>query len=297
MYVVDTEVAIPKYPLTPDSVTGNKMFSIIKADGTVNLIRSDFLIPHRKDYYFWAFVKQGSSRHWIDTKPYQLSNNSFHFSTPHQVHLKEEAKPVKGIIVAFTVDFLALEENSLLRQLPVIQNPNNEHELVLNDADVLFIEDIMEKVYQENRSGGNWRDSMLMGYMRILFIYLSRLYTQQFSKDGLDSDRLLLKKYLAKIEDSYTNLHEVAAYADMLNMSAGHLSEVVKTQSGKPAIAHIHERIILEAKRLLFHTNNSIKEIAFNLGFEDASYFNRFFKRIVEQTPATYRTNIREMYH
>ena len=297
MYAIDTEVVIPKYPLAPDLATGNKMFSIVKADGTVNLIRSDFLIPHRKDYYFWAFVKEGISRHWIDTKPYQLSNNSFHFSTPHQVHLKEEAKPVKGIIVAFTADFLALEENSLLRQLPIIQNPNNEHELVLNDADVLFIEDIMEKVYQENRSGGNWRDSMLMGYMRILFIYLSRLYTQQFSKDGLDSERLLLKKYLAKIEDSYTNLHEVAAYADMLNMSAGHLSDVVKTQSGKPAIAHIHERIILEAKRLLFHTNNSIKEIAFNLGFEDASYFNRFFKRIVEQTPATYRTNIREMYH
>jgi len=297
MYAIDTEVVIPKYPLAPDLATGNKMFSIVKADGTVNLIRSDFLVPHRKDYYFWAFVKEGSSRHWIDTKPYQLSNNSFHFSTPHQVHLKEEAKPVKGIIVAFTADFLALEENSLLRQLPIIQNPNNEHELILTDADVVFIEDIMEKVYQENRSGGNWRDSMLMGYMRILFIYLSRLYTQQFLKDGLDSDRLLLKKYLAKIEVSYTNLHEVAAYADMLNMSAGHLSEVVKTQSGKPAIAHIHERIILEAKRLLFHTNNSIKEIAFNLGFEDASYFNRFFKRIVEQTPATYRTNIREMYH
>lgn len=297
MYAVDNEVVIPKYPLAPDLVTGNKMFSITKMDGTVNLIRSDFLVPHRKDYYFWAFVKEGCSRHWIDMKPYQLTNNSFHFSTPNQIHLKEEAKPAKGIIVSFTADFLAMEENSLLRQLPVIQNPYNKNELALSATDVLFIEDILEKVHDENSRGDNWRESMLMGYMRILFIYLSRLYKEQFGNTNAVADRALLTKYLSKIEDSYTTLHDVTAYADMLNITAGHLSELVKEQSGKPAIAHIHERLILEAKRLLFHTDNSIKEIAFNLGFEDASYFNRFFKRIVEQTPVVYRTTIREMYH
>lgn len=297
MYAVETEVAIPKYPLPPDLVTGNKMFSITKSDCKVSYLRADFLIPHRKDYYFWAFVREGCSRHWIDMKPYQLKKDTFYFSIPHQVHLKEESQPVTGVLVAFTEDFLALEENSLLRQLPIIQNPDNGHELMLRDAEVLFIEDLLEKIYQENQSGGNWRESMLMGYMRILFIYLSRIYKEQFGKTNAVAERVLLKKYLSRIEDSYTTLHDVTAYADMLNISAGHLSEVVKQQSGKPAIAHIHERLILEAKRLLFHTDNSIKEIAFNLGFEDASYFNRFFKRIVEQTPVAYRTTIREMYH
>ena len=75
------------------------------------------------------------------------------------------------------------------------------------------------------------------------------------------------------------------------------LSEVVKEQSGKPAISHIHERLILEAKRLLFHTDGSVKEIAYDLGFEDDSYFNRFFKRITQQTPSEYRKHIRGMYH
>jgi len=69
----------------------------------------------------------------------------------------------------------------------------------------------------------------------------------------------------------------------------------VKTQSGKPAIKHIHERQLLEAKRLLFHANNSLKEIAFDLGFSDASYFNRFFKRETGVTPAEYRADIRKM--
>ncbi|OKS89150.1 helix-turn-helix domain-containing protein [Mucilaginibacter polytrichastri] len=128
-------------------------------------------------------------------------------------------------------------------------------------------------------------------------MYLSRLYQEQLKEQEAGPDRVLLKKFLAKVDETYTELHEVAAYADMLNISAGHLSELVKAQSGKPAIAHIHERLILEAKRLLFHTDYAIKEIAFQLGFEDASYFNRFFKRLTAYTPAYYRSNFREMYH
>lgn len=297
MYTLDTEITIPKYALAPDLVTGSKTFTINKSNCSVNYRLEDFLVPHRKDYYFLAFVKDGSTRHWIDMTPYKLKPNTFYFTVPHQVHLKEEAKPLTGMSICFTDDFLLFEENSLLRQLPIIQNPDNGHELSLTDADVAFIENILEKIYQENQTSNNWRQSMLMGYMRILFIYLSRLYTEQFSHNDTGADRVLLKRYLSKIEDNYTTYHEVSAYADMMNISAGHLSEVIKEQSGKPAITHIHDRLMLETKRLLFHTDHSIKEIAYRLGFEDASYFNRFFKRLSDQTPAGYRKHIREMYH
>ena len=88
----------------------------------------------------------------------------------------------------------------------------------------------------------------------------------------------------------------MGAYAALLHLSAGHLGEVVKAQSGKPAIAHIQERLVLEARRLLFHTPHSVKEIGFDLGFADASYFNRFFKRQTGVTPAAYRASSRKMY-
>jgi AraC family transcriptional regulator, transcriptional activator of pobA len=216
---------------------------------------------------------------------------------PHQVHLKEEIRPFTGFIVGFTDEFLALEENSMLRQLPIIQNPDSAHQLFLKDEDVLFIEDMLDKIYVENQTHNGWQHSMLMAYMRVLTIYLSRLYALQFSNTETIPEKVLLRKYLNKIEENYIDQHEVSAYADMLNISAGHLSEVVKEQSGKPAITHIHERLIVEAKRLLFHTDYAIKEIAFTLGFEDASYFNRFFKRITGDTPAVYRTSTRKMYH
>ena len=295
--IYTAETTIPKYAFEPDSATGNKFFRINKNDSVLYYRRSDFLVPHRKDYYFFAFIKKGSSRHWIDMTPYTLKDNTFYFTVPYQVHLKEETAALTGATLSFTRDFLATDENDFLKNLPIIQNPYNGHELKLNEQDLAFVEDILEKIYAEYHAKHEWQHTMLLSYTKVLLIYLSRLYMEQFSEVNQLPERLLLKKYLSHIEASYTRLHEVAAYAQLMNISAGHLSEVVKEQSGKPAIVHIHERLILEAKRLLYHTDQSIKEIAFNLGFEEASYFNKFFKRLTQQTPLQYRSAIREIYH
>jgi AraC family transcriptional activator of pobA len=296
MSYTDTKTVIPKFALDP-GVIGNKMFNIKKADGVQRLMPEEFLAPHRKDYYFFAYVKQGSNRHWIDTQVYTLKPDSFYFTVPHQVHLKESSEPFKGFIIGFTEEFLLLEGNDRLRQLPVIQNPHNGHELDLLPEDLVFLDDILNKIHAEYIGKSNWQHSMLLAYTQVMLIYISRLYTTQVAIKEQMPGRTLLKRYLFKIEESFTELHDVAAYADMLNVSAGHLSETVKQQSGKPAIMHIHERLMLEAKRLLFHTELSVKEISFQLGFEDASYFNRFFKRTAELTPAEYRASTREMYH
>lgn len=292
-----SENIIPKYSLAQASCEGNHLFEIKEITGEYKQHLSMFLAPHRRDYYMLVFVKQGSSRHWVDMLPYTLKKNTFYFSVPHQVHVKEQSLPMIGTMLCFTDEFLAIEENQLLRQLPVIQNKHNGHALELTDENVEFIVDIMDKMLAEHQQKQDWRNGMLLAYLRVLLIYLSRLYTEQFQNEELLNGRLLLKKFLALIEKHYSQLHDVAAYSNLLYLSAGHLSEVIKEQSGKTAIEHIHERLMLEAKRLLFHTEYSIKEIAFRLGFEDASYFNRFFKRLSSQTPLLYRNATRKMYH
>lgn len=79
------------------------------------------------------------------------------------------------------------------------------------------------------------------------------------------------------------------AYAQLLHLSANHLNTIIKEQSGKTVLQHLHARQLLEAKRLLYHTDLSVKEIAFELGFQDAAYFTRFFKRLTGTTPLAYR--------
>ncbi|WP_295120683.1 helix-turn-helix transcriptional regulator [uncultured Chitinophaga sp.] len=295
MSTSSVDIKIANYAFEPDEATGNPMFRINRNDGVTNYKKADFLVPHRKEYYFFAFVREGSSRHWIDMKQYVLKPDTFYFTVPHQVHLKEETRPLTGMSMSFSEDFLSLD--ATLKSLPLIRNPHNGHELQLTAADVAFVDDVLNKIYDECHGKANWQQGMLLALVKVLLIYLSRLYNGQFSEPALFKNRALLDKYLQYIETSYTELHEVAGYAELMNVSPGHLGDLVKEQSGKPAITHIHDRLALEARRLLFHTDKPVKEIAYELGFEDVSYFIRFFKRLAGDTPAKFRDDIRKMYH
>ncbi|MVM34113.1 helix-turn-helix domain-containing protein [Spirosoma sp. HMF4905] len=295
MNIITNDQSVPVYTLAQDPVLGGKLFSMARFEGALTH-QSELLIPHRKDYYLLVFARRGNSRHWVDMTPYVTRDNTFYIFVPNQLTVKEEPKPMWGTALAFTSEFLALQESASLGKLPVIRNPQNAHELLLSENDVLFIEDILDKIHTEYTRPSEWQQRMLTAYLTVVLTYLSRLYTEQFESSSFSVDKLLLKNYQAIIDEHFRELHQVSEYASLLNVSAGYLSEAVKAQSGRPAIAHIHERLVLEARRMLFHTQHSLKEIAFELGFSDASYFSRFFKRETDLTPAEYRATTREMY-
>ena len=78
-------------------------------------------------------------------------------------------------------------------------------------------------------------------------------------------------------------------YAKCLNISTPYLNECVKRTTGYSVSYHIHQRVILEAKRLLYHSDKSVKEIAGELGYDDYSYFIRLFVKVTGMTPLTFR--------
>jgi AraC family transcriptional activator of pobA len=293
-----TETHVPVYTLEQSSAKGNKQFEIAEHRGFTGQQKNLFFVPHRNAFYKMVFVRQGTSRHWVDMVPCNIKPNTLYFTSPQQIVLKEEATgPSSGVYIYFTEDFLGVEEAGMLKQLSIIQNEYNAHELVLQTNDIIFIEDILAKMLLEFENKLQLQSSMLLAWLKVLLIYISRLYTEQYTKANPAADRELLKKFKALIAENFVDAHEVADYAAMLNLSAGHFSEQIKEQSGKTAIEHIHDRLLLEAKRLLFHTEYPVKEIAYRLGFEEASYFNRFFKRLANTTPLGYRSTIRKMYH
>ena len=296
MQVITNNLQVPVYSLEPDEATGNKNFRMYNFEGSIP-DQSDLLVPHRKDHYLIVFIRRANTRQWIDMTPVMIKDNTVYFTGPNRIIVKEEFVQLWSTGIAFTKEFLSLQENASLLQLPIIQNPQNGCEIQLEKADIVFLEDILARLNTEYLTPSEWQQRMLTAYLTVLLTYLSRLYTEQYKEIDVSVDKLLLKSFQAKINECFRELHEVGDYASLLNISAGHLSDVVKMQSGKPAIKHIHERLVMEARRSLFHTSNSLKEIAFELGFSDASYFNRFFKRETGATPAEYRASIREMYH
>jgi AraC-like DNA-binding protein len=286
---------IPVYSLKADE-SGSKQFRIYNYNGDFP-DRSEVLVPHRKDYYLLVFIRIGGGRQWIDMNRYTLKDNTIYFMAPNQVIVKEEMVQLTSTGIAFTKDFLAVQENISLMMLPIIKNPESVHELILKEKDIVFVEDIIAKISFEYQNPSEWQHQMLGAYLIVLLTYLSRIYSEQLRENDISADKTLLKNFLTKVNDCFSELHEVNDYASLLNISPGHLSESVKNQSGRPAIKHIHDRLIMELRRLLMHTDSSIKEIAYNLGFTDASYFNRFFKRETGATPVEYRIDIRRMSH
>ena len=106
----------------------------------------------------------------------------------------------------------------------------------------------------------------------------------------------LTRKFKMLVQNNLKIKKSVSDYAKMLNITAGHLNDTVQKDTGKSAGSVIHDRIILEAKRLLYHSPKTVKEIAFELNYEDPSYFTRFFKLHTKSTPEQFRIEIREKY-
>lgn len=287
---------LPIYTLQQTSRNGNGQFEVANVTGLTSLQKELFFVPHRKDFYLLALVRQGRGRNWVDGTPFTLKPNTLYFSSPQQVFLKEDGQ-YEAFCLCFTQEFLNVEEPGGFSRLPIIQNRHNGHELRLSPEDVAFVEDLCVKMLAEQQHGQPLQNSMLLAYLRVLLIHVSRLYNAQFTAADTSPDRQLFDRFKTLVSEHFAQWHDVATYAGMLNLSAGHFSELIKKQSGKTPIEHIHDRLLLEAKRLLFHTDASAKEIAFQLGFEEASYFNRFFKRLASTTPLNYRGAIREMYH
>lgn len=291
---------IPHFSLRESSEAGHSMFEIKEVSGPLAANNPHLFVPHRKDYYFFFLVKEGYSRHWVDFVSYETKPGNLYFATPNQVLLKEKNGHVGGLFIGFTEEFLALQNRDELRDLPVLLNPDNRHELLLSELENNFLNDLMLHMLCEFKTGGDWKSSMLQSYLNILLVYVSRIYTQTATAAGaIPGSRQMVNRMKTLVNEKFQELHQASDYAQLLHVSPGHLNDTIKSYTGRTATSLIQERLMVEAKRLLFHGDLQIKEIAYQLGFEDAAYFNRFFKKIAGETPASFRqqTRDREQYH
>ncbi|MBS1564526.1 MAG: helix-turn-helix domain-containing protein [Bacteroidetes bacterium] len=297
MYAAKEKTLIPTYSLAESSATGHELIEIREVKAGNGHPKPFLFLPHRKDYWFFFIPTRGHNRHWIDFVSYDIRPHALYFTTPNQVHLKERLEPVEGLLVAFTEEFLLPDNKDLIR-LPILQNPDDRHEIKLSPEEETFLLSHMQQMLHEYSQEQGWQQPMLQSYLHIFLLYLSRLYNRRFPMEPAPGNgRLMVRRMKELLETQYAQLHQVSDYARLLNVSPGHLNDTIKDHTGKTAITLIHERILLEAKRTLFHAELSVKEIGAQLGFEDAAYFNRFFKRMTGETPLQFRQSIREKYH
>jgi len=256
--------------------------------------------PHRHKYYEVLYFNGSGGVHEIDFKSYPIKSNSIHFISPQQVHLLQRKNNVTGTVISFKEDFF-LDPTSAIKftdQISFLNNPHSSPILQLKKKEqVKEIQALLGKIEKEYFSEHTDKHPALASWLKLFLIQSKRLYLPESQTGtGRTSQSEITRNFKKLIDKQYRKIKSVSEYAQLLNITAGHLNDTIHKDLGKTAGELIHDRIILEAKRLLYHSENSIKEIATELNYEDPSYFGRFFKTHSGSTPDQFRKAIREKY-
>lgn len=253
--------------------------------------------PHIHSFYQVIWFKKGVGKHSVDLKSYDVSDNTIFFIAPNQVHYFDENTNYEGILLHFNQHFLVQDQSPLdfFMNSNLFNNPYQQPSchLATGICDVLdiYISQIKDELENEETFG---KEIILNNFLKSFLIQVHRRKKQCEQVADLvsplfDEKRKQLIKFINLINVNYRKGLIVADYAQLLNMSSRSLSDITSQQLNKTPSQMIQERIILEAQRLLMYSSLNISQVAYSLGFDDASYFVKYFKKYVGVSPSEFK--------
>ena len=249
-------------------------------------------VPHRHDYYTVLLVEEAEGKHVIDYQTYSFQRLEVYFVGPGQVHQVAATERPKGWVFTFSRSFL-VENNipeSFITNINLFKSFGSAPPLSL-DLDTFGrlkrIVKEMELCLPENLTYGS---RALGALLQLFLIYCNN--STSMDDQQLDEENAgvcILRDFKSLVESKYQDWHMVKNYSEEIHVSTKYLSQIVKKFTGKSAKEVIQDRIVLEAKRLLLHTDLIINEIAYRLGFEEPLHFSSFFKKNAGISPTGFR--------
>ncbi|MHC0443450.1 helix-turn-helix domain-containing protein [Flavobacterium sp. 3-210] len=162
------------------------------------------------------------------------------------------------------------------------------------DDELKSLENYWENFSTEMNSNDSLQKDMLQSILKQILIFCARSLKKSSNFERLEKSEVdIIREFNFLVEGHFSKHHDVAFYASKLNKSPKTLSNLFALVSNRPPISIIHDRIMLHARRQINYTNLSIKEIAYDLGYEDIQTFSRFFKNREGISPNQYRERVR----
>jgi AraC family transcriptional activator of pobA len=249
--------------------------------------------PHRHDFFEILFLTNGSGTHTIDFSDYEIKPNSIFFLSPGQIHSIALSKDIYGYIFLFSSEFFLMNktDKNKIFEFPFFYNTSDENPplQLADEKDINFLKQLFIKGCDGNLVNTPEAEEVTHSILDLILVYCKKIYPQNLSNPGLKKGRLMVKKFKQLIEEQYKNNLSVKDYAAFLAITPSHLNETVKNVMGRTASDLIDEKMIIEIKKLLLHTDLTATEVAFALNFSDQSYFSKFFKKHAGVTPGDFR--------
>lgn len=222
---------------------------------------------------------------------------SLYFSSPGQLALAAVPTQAEGYVLRFTEEFLGLAGDDLdlllFSLFHCAGTANNLDVPAEHTAELAFL---LTSLQRQARDEAPLCDALLRAYLKTLLIYCLRLSRQQLGSGQL-AQPSLFQRFRKLLEQHYRTWKSVAEYADRLHVTANHLSTAIRKETGQPASTHIRQRVVLEAQRLVSLRDVPLKEVAYQLGFEDVSHFSKLFKRATGVTFSSFKEQVWAQYN
>jgi len=246
--------------------------------------------PHKHDFYEVLFLTKGSGFHIIDSNKYRIQPPCVFFLSPGQTHKLELSHDIDGYIFLFTAEFYLLNQankNKLL-ELPFFFSVSQENPplLLKDESNVNFLKQLFTRAFTEVKDND---EEIIRSILDLTLQTCNKLYPAKYFGIQKTRGHLLVKNLLQLIEENYQNNYSINEYASMLNITPNHLTQMVKQVTGNTSAKLLQNKVIIETKRLLIHTDMTVTEIADYMNFSDQSYFTKFFKKACGITPLQYR--------
>lgn len=270
----------------------NPLISLYHCDGRCSLNEQEFT----SDFYMIGFKKLKAGVILYGRTKYDHEQGSMLFVKPRQIiEMKNLEHDEDGFLIFFHEDFLNGKPlRNEISNYNYFEYETNEA-LHISPQEEKTVWDIFHKIENEYLNNQDeYSREIILANISTLLKYSQRFYKRQFINRFEISGKTVTKftetltKYVnnGQLEKGLPSVNQLA---EQLNLSPRYLSDLLKQESGKTALEHIHLFLISEAKNLLVIDNKNVSEIAYSLGFDNISYFSRLFKKEVGLSPMQFK--------
>ena len=261
-----------------DIITSNPKEKFYYAGTFENTENPNVEWPHRHDFYSLVWFTKSTGINVIDFEEHEIKYDRLFFMQPKQVHNWSYSKESKGYILVF--------DKHLINQFPIELMDIAFFDLKAENSEHLKL--LFENLIKESNRNDSLNEKTIVSGIEYLFLHFIRVASEL--EDNKKTKPKTLLKFSKLVADTISKNITVKDYANKLHITVEKLNELCKDNYGQNPKNIILDKKITEAKRLLYFTDLSVKEIAFQLGFEDSSYFSRIFKQKTKLTPSEFKS-------
>ncbi len=240
---------------------------------------------HRHDYHFFVLQEKGTTHTEIDFKKYLIKKPTILYQSPNQVHRALKVEDIEMYILVISNENLNAGYLELLQSMA----PVTPLALPPNDLTIIRQSFILCANLYERKQYPLYFPLLRDSCNTLVALIISQYLKQSKPTNNFSRFEMVEKSFKGLLEQNFVTLKRPAGYAEKLNISVSYLNECIKNVTGFSVTHHIQQRVILEAKRLLYYSRKSVKEIAAELGYDDYPYFSRLFTKVTGVTALAFR--------